>query len=702
MVMHSNGFIVHSLFPAIVMIALLQSCSLGAPSGRKRVLKWMDTDLYSNSSFISMMKIQNMEVKFSCETNMVPKPSITWLKNGKLFNGRAMGKVVIRGYTLKMTGLLAAFDKGNYTCLLNNSIAWMNRTFSLDIIIQHRGPPDFTVVPENRTVLEGDDAELNCRYISGAAAYVQWVKHYTINGSYFSNSGIPYVQVVQSGSSSEIDPGQLIIHNVTLSDSGWYTCIVSNQDGQSVNRSAWLNVTHSKALPPLPLVTGVLFNQSWIIGISAGIALAVIVIVAASAAYIKMRQHRHQIIPWSKNALYGPMPSLEPIDSEWEFCRENLLIGELIGEGNFGRVHKGFATGLCGRAEPVVVAVKMLREDATGLEKGDLLSEIEVMKTIGQHLNIINFLGCCTRNDGPVQVIVEFASHGNLKQYLQKKRRTGGGSEVTQVENPLDEKDLISFSFQVARGMEYLASQKIVHRDLAARNVLVSDDHIMKISDFGLTRYMKEKEYYQRMTNGRLPVKWMAIESLTHNRYTLKSDVWSYGVLLWEIFSYGENPYPSVPVENLLQVLQRGHRMEKPSEASDEIYGLMQRCWLSNPSDRPHFSEIVLCFDEIMTKFLNINYLNLQCVSEADDALEASEEDVTSDTSQESDTLNTASPTEKPVVTSIVNSCIHSVSLSSSSLNLPPCGADCKAKIIPRPTTTLSMGNLVGVTDSSV
>lgn len=127
---------------------------------------------------------------------------------------------------------------------------------------------------------------------------------------------------MQSGPSSEIDPGQLIIHNVSLSDSGWYTCIVSNQNGQSVNRSAWLNVTHSQHLLPLPLVNGVLFNQSLIIGISAGIALAVIVIVAASAAYIKMRQHRHQIIPWSKNALYGPMPSLEPIDSEWEFCRE--------------------------------------------------------------------------------------------------------------------------------------------------------------------------------------------------------------------------------------------------------------------------------------------------------------------------------------------------------------------------------------------
>lgn len=190
--------------------------------------------------------------------------------------------------------------------------------------------------------------------------------------------------------------------------------------------------------------------------------------------------------------------------------------------------------------------------------------------------------------------------------------------------------------------MEYLASRKIVHRDLAARNVLVSDDHILKISDFGLTRYMKEKDYYQRMTNGRLPVKWMAVESLTHNRYTIKSDVWSYGVLLWEIFTYGENPYPSVPVENLLQTLRRGHRLEKPSDTSDEIYKLMQRCWLLNPSDRPEFSDLVLTFDQIMTQMLNLNYLDLQNVSDE------TTNNVTNN-SHEADRL-TATPLDKPLI----------------------------------------------------
>lgn len=188
----------------------------------------------------------------------------------------------------------------------------------------------------------------------------------------------------------------------------------------------------------------------------------------------------------------------------------------------------------------------------------DLVSEMEMMKMIGKHINIINLLGCCTQG-GPLFVVVEYAPHGNLRDFL-RQHRPSSGCEMSvgdkKEKKTLTQKDLVSFAYQVARGMEYLASRRVsgilflrimlkdnyfqlVHRDLAARNVLVSDDYILKIADFGLARDIHCNDYYRKTTDGRLPVKWMAPEALFHRVYTTQSDVWSYGILLWEIMTLG-------------------------------------------------------------------------------------------------------------------------------------------------------------------
>lgn len=189
----------------------------------------------------------------------------------------------------------------------------------------------------------------------------------------------------------------------------------------------------------------------------------------------------------------------------------------------------------------------------------DLVSEMEMMKMIGKHINIINLLGCCTQN-GPLYVVVEYAPHGNLRDFLRQHRSSSGYEPaigiVEKERKTLTQKDLVSFAYQVARGMEYLASRRVecvvthltvvnfvkfqcIHRDLAARNVLVSDDYILKIADFGLARDVHCSDYYRKTTDGRLPVKWMAPEALFHRVYTTQSDVWSYGILLWEIMTLG-------------------------------------------------------------------------------------------------------------------------------------------------------------------
>ena len=163
-------------------------------------------------------------------------------------------------------------------------------------------------------------------------------------------------------------------------------------------------------------------------------------------------------------------------------------------------------------------------------------------------------------------MIVEFAEHGNLRDFLRKHRPTPGYERARESEVPaLTEKQLISFSRQIAKGMEYLGSKKCIHRDLAARNVLVAEGFIMKIADFGLARDVHSNDYYRKMGDGRLPVKWMAPEALFHRRYTTQSDVWSFGILLWEIVTLGGTPYPSVPsIEKLFQLLRAGHRYKLP------------------------------------------------------------------------------------------------------------------------------------------
>merc|ERR1719412_2196072 len=214
-----------------------------------------------------------------------------------------------------------------------------------------------------------------------------------------------------------------------------------------------------------------------------------------------------------------------PMDPDWEFPREHLTLGKTLGEGAFGKVLQAEALNLKRPGESHVVAVKMLKEGHTDAEMIDLVSEMDMMKVIGRHMNIINLLGVCTQ-DGPLYVIVEFAEHGNLRDFLRKHRPASGYECAVGEKPPLCEKQLVSFARQIAKGMEYLGSKKCIHRDLAARNVLVAQGYVLKIADFGLARDVHSNDYYRKMGDGRLPVKWMAPEALFHRKYTMQSDVW--------------------------------------------------------------------------------------------------------------------------------------------------------------------------------
>ncbi|XP_035270609.1 vascular endothelial growth factor receptor 2 isoform X1 [Anguilla anguilla] len=327
--------------------------------------------------------------------------------------------------------------------------------------------------------------------------------------------------------------------------------------------------------------------------------------------------------------------------NKWEFPRDRLKLGEPLGRGAFGQVVEAAAFGIEKASTCTTVAVKMLKEGATSSEYRALMSELKILIHIGHHLNVVNLLGACTKPGGPLMVIVEYCKYGNLSSYLKSQRaayvpfkrrphreaagRLLGGEDAQEsdlglgVSSPLDTcfsedsapglepheskatdratltmEDLISYSFQVAKGMEFLSSRKCIHRDLAARNILLSENNVVKICDFGLARDVYKDPDYVRKGDARLPLKWMAPETIFDRVYTTQSDVWSFGVLLWEIFSLGASPYPGVGIdESFCRRLKEGTRMRAPEYASPEIYQTMLECWLDRPTDRPTFAELV-------------------------------------------------------------------------------------------------------------
>uniref|UniRef100_A0A2K6KVQ6 Fibroblast growth factor receptor 2 n=2 Tax=Rhinopithecus TaxID=542827 RepID=A0A2K6KVQ6_RHIBE len=376
----------------------------------------------------------------------------------------------------------------------------------------------------------------------------------------------------------------LIMESVVPSDKGNYTCVVENEYG-SINHTYHLDVVSAESSSSM----------------NSNTPLVRITTRLSSTADTPM--------------LAGVSEYELPEDPKWEFPRDKLTLGKPLGEGCFGQVVMAEAVGIDKDKpkEAVTVAVKMLKDDATEKDLSDLVSEMEMMKMIGKHKNIINLLGACTQ-DGPLYVIVEYASKGNLREYLRARRPPGMeySYDINRVpEEQMTFKDLVSCTYQLARGMEYLASQKCIHRDLAARNVLVTENNVMKIADFGLARDINNIDYYKKTTNGRLPVKWMAPEALFDRVYTHQSDVWSFGVLMWEIFTLGGSPYPGIPVEELFKLLKEGHRMDKPANCTNELYMMMRDCWHAVPSQRPTFKQLVEDLDRILTLTTNEEYLDL-------------------------------------------------------------------------------------------
>ncbi|XP_070467430.1 protein-tyrosine kinase 2-beta isoform X4 [Equus przewalskii] len=269
------------------------------------------------------------------------------------------------------------------------------------------------------------------------------------------------------------------------------------------------------------------------------------------------------------------------IGPQYGIAREDVVLSRILGEGFFGEVYEGVYTNHKG--EKINVAVKTCKKDCTLDNKEKFMSEAVIMKNL-DHPHIVKLIGII--EEEPTWIIMELYPFGELGHYLERNK------------NSLKVLTLVLYSLQICKAMAYLESINCVHRDIAVRNILVASANCVKLGDFGLSRYIEDEEYYKASVT-RLPIKWMAPESINFRRFTTASDVWMFAVCMWEILSFGKQPFFWLENKDVIGVLEKGDRLPKPDLCPPILYTLMTRCWDYDPSERPRFTELVCSLSDV-------------------------------------------------------------------------------------------------------
>ncbi|CAL1532203.1 unnamed protein product [Lymnaea stagnalis] len=274
-----------------------------------------------------------------------------------------------------------------------------------------------------------------------------------------------------------------------------------------------------------------------------------------------------------------PKPVMDDLSVEtkdmWEIPRVTLTLQALLGSGQFGEVYRGKWKGTTD------VAIKTLKEGSMSV--AHFLQEAQIMKML-RHDKLVRLYAVCTLEE-PIYIVTELMANGSLLDYLRNDRNR-------LITLPL----LIDMASQVASGMAYLESKNFIHRDLAARNILVGENNIVKVADFGLARILDSEEYNPK--GARFPIKWTAPEAAMRQKFTVKSDIWSYGILLYELMTKGRIPYPGMDNRTVLEQVERGYRMDKPTDTPEGVYSKMRECWHERPEQRPTFEHLFVYFDD--------------------------------------------------------------------------------------------------------
>ncbi|XP_042296706.1 insulin receptor-related protein isoform X2 [Sceloporus undulatus] len=276
------------------------------------------------------------------------------------------------------------------------------------------------------------------------------------------------------------------------------------------------------------------------------------------------------------------------LPDEWEVPREKIQVLRELGQGSFGMVYEGIAKDIEGEGQETRVALKTVNELATMRERIEFLNEASVMKAFRCH-HVVRLLGVVSQGQ-PALVIMELMTRGDLKSFLRSLRPEAENNPGLP---PPTLKEMIQMAGEIADGMAYLNAKKFVHRDLAARNCMVSEDFTVKIGDFGMTRDIYETDYYRKTGKGLLPVRWMSPEALKDGLFNTHSDIWSFGVVLWEIATLAEQPYQGMSNEQVLHFVMDSGVLERPENCPEKLHELMTWCWQQNPRLRPSFTQIL-------------------------------------------------------------------------------------------------------------
>uniref|UniRef100_A0A8C3C8Q0 Vascular endothelial growth factor receptor 3 n=1 Tax=Cairina moschata TaxID=8855 RepID=A0A8C3C8Q0_CAIMO len=483
-------------------------------------------------------------------------------------------------------------EEGDYVCEVQNRKTREKHCHKKYISVQALEIPRLKQNLTDIWVNVSDSIEMRCKVDGNHVPDISWYKDEKLVEEV---SGIDLADFNQ----------RLSIQRVREEDAGLYLCSVCNAKG-CVNSSASVSVEGSDDRTNVEIViligTGVIAVFFWILLILIFCNIKRPAHADIKTGYLSIIMDPGEV-PLEEQCEYLPYDS-----SKWEFPRDRLRLGKVLGHGAFGKVVEASAFGINKSNSCETVAVKMLKEGATASEHKALMSELKILIHIGNHLNVVNLLGACTKPNGPLMVIVEFCKYGNLSNYLRTKRegfspyrvKRQGGQETTHCltiflcswavddlwQSPLTMEDLICYSFQVARGMEFLASRKCIHRDLAARNILLSENNVVKICDFGLARDIyKDPDYVRKGSVSAITIPLLSV-FCWHASCSRFSPLFKPPL--------GASPYPGVQINE--EFCQRLKDVRHPMDPSGG-------CWHGDPKERPTFSDLV----EILGNLLQEN-----------------------------------------------------------------------------------------------
>ncbi|XP_019629897.1 PREDICTED: ephrin type-B receptor 3-like [Branchiostoma belcheri] len=521
---------------------------------------------------------------------------------------RYKGRVEVFGDADLLLKAVSPADVGTYQLFAAFSDAsdplWKDR----HLVVYY--PPTNMEVTSSLSATEGDQVTILAHANSVPPPTYLWTK---VNGS------------LPSDSVMNMTTGTFTLPHATLNDSGTYRVVASNDLGNSSGvtiltvEQAFIKANNLGNLDLNTLLTaettaaggrstprtvhstrgGRRPNPHVVTAaVVPSVVLLVLAVVAAVLGYRWVRKRQSDKHPEEQltEVHRPPLPLPPPVPArpqflEYEVNPTDLQLKEQIGRGAFGVVFlaslKKVVDGLL--TEQTVV-VKTVHEDAGVEEIKNFIREVDTTINLRQHINLLGLVGCCTLSHPPY-LVTEYMPYGDLKNFLLKCRKSDGGLRDSMYD--FKEKNVYQVAQQIANGMAYISQAGYVHGDLAARNVLVGEDLLVKIADFGLTTDIYERGYQRQDAEQRIPLRWMAPERLLREgRYTSKSDVWSFGVVLYEIATLGNVPYPGVERTVLMEELRSGYREPRPPGLNQDLYDMMLRCWQWEEDHRPEFQEL--------------------------------------------------------------------------------------------------------------